>query len=1140
MVGGGGGGHSASGSTGVRPSGTVTFLLSDVEGSTRLWEQEREAMDAALRRHDEIIEAAVAGEHGTLLKSRGEGDSTFSVFTRASEAANAAVRARASLRGEEWPTSHAITVRMAIHTGEAVERDGDYFGPAVNRVARLRGVAQAGEILVSQSAAQVLFDVVGKQWSLIDVGERALKDIPRAERVYALVDEVTSMLDETTTPLPPASHQGAIHGRTRELGDVAAVLREVADGRLHVIEVEGEPGIGKSRLLAEAAMMAHAAGFFVFAGGCEQWEIGRPYAPLITAVDNSGLGSSRRWAELRALLTGSQAQPVEGTTDAVSYRVAEVLADSLEALTVSAPVAIVVDDLQWADSGTMMALHAVTRRLDALPVAMLLGRRPLLDRSAGAAAVTPLDHARTTRLLLGPLDDDALRAVVRDVAGGEPGDRLLRQARATGGHPLFVLELLSVLDSEGALRQLDGRVEVDSISPPPSLHLTLLRHLSFLGSAAFELLRLASVLGPSFDVRELAAVTGRPAADLVTALDELLRSGLLRDDGNRLRFHHDLVREAVYTDIASAVRVALHADAWRALAAADMPSLTIARHVSIAARRGDAEAVDWLRRAAREVVSRDPASTAELLRQAADLTLDDAVREGILTELAEVLAFAGDLIDAESLARSLLDAGAGGGGRVHLALVQALFARGRWTEVVAAVDRAREDRAIDDGLRGRLLAESALARIWTGDAAGARRDAEEAVELGRASGDNAALSFGYGHLSVLAAQAARFEEAIELAERGVAEAAGLRDAHRRHPHIALGMALFGAGRLEEAKASLEEGRSLGERTGTRWDQPLYHAMLALPKLSLGEWDDAVADAESSLALADELGSGAGRVTAWSVISLVAAHRGDASRAAEGVAAANRVVNEMGPQWGMLWFGQAAVLVRELSGDHKSAADLLDFIWGESVASGVVEGQLAIAADLARSLVTRDDRKRLAEVAEEMTRVLGHTAAPLPRAVALTVEGLAMQDEARLREATDTLRSAGHLPEVAAVLVDTAELLAAKGRPRPAQESLDAALEMYERLGARHDASAVAARLRRAGLRPPKRTAPARATFGWEALTKTELSVVRLAAQGLTNPEIGERLFISRRTVQTHLSHVFTKLGMSSRVELAAAAAQRQL
>jgi class 3 adenylate cyclase len=167
----------------------VTFLMTDVVGSTRLWEMDPGAMRTALARHDELMADVVEGYRGVLLRERGEGDSTFSVFGRATDGTAAAIAAQAALGTEPWPESCVIRVRMALHTGEASERDGDYYGRPVNRVARLRAIAAGGQILVSKSTAEIVMDHLPNSVSLVEMGLVELKDMDRPEMVYVLEEQ---------------------------------------------------------------------------------------------------------------------------------------------------------------------------------------------------------------------------------------------------------------------------------------------------------------------------------------------------------------------------------------------------------------------------------------------------------------------------------------------------------------------------------------------------------------------------------------------------------------------------------------------------------------------------------------------------------------------------------------------------------------------------------------------------------------------------------------------------------------------------------------------------------------------------------------------------------------------------------------
>jgi predicted ATPase/class 3 adenylate cyclase/DNA-binding CsgD family transcriptional regulator len=182
------------------PSGVVTFVLSDIVGSTRLWESAPARMESALARHDEIVTAAVAAHNGVVLKARGEGDSTFSVFTLATDALAAAYAAQVGLAAARWPTGARLVVRFAVHTGEAVERGGDFLGPAVNRAARLRATAHGGEVLVSGSTARLVVDRLPPRVRLMELGEVRLRDLDRPEPTYVL-----------TGPGLPEPRAGPIH-----------------------------------------------------------------------------------------------------------------------------------------------------------------------------------------------------------------------------------------------------------------------------------------------------------------------------------------------------------------------------------------------------------------------------------------------------------------------------------------------------------------------------------------------------------------------------------------------------------------------------------------------------------------------------------------------------------------------------------------------------------------------------------------------------------------------------------------------------------------------------------------------------------------------------------------------------------------
>ena len=183
------------------PSGVVTFLLTDIEGSTRLWEREPEAMREALERHDAIVNEEVPRLRGHVVKSKGEGDSVFSVFASETDAVWAAITLQRVFSSERWVTSTPIRVRMAVHTGHVQLRDGDYYGPTVNRCARLRALAKGGQVLLSGVTAQLTEAQLPDAANLIDLGTHQLKDLVAPERVWQLTHP---SMESRAAPAPRA------------------------------------------------------------------------------------------------------------------------------------------------------------------------------------------------------------------------------------------------------------------------------------------------------------------------------------------------------------------------------------------------------------------------------------------------------------------------------------------------------------------------------------------------------------------------------------------------------------------------------------------------------------------------------------------------------------------------------------------------------------------------------------------------------------------------------------------------------------------------------------------------------------------------------------------------------------------------
>jgi len=268
------------------PSGTVTFLFTDLEGSTRLWEEHRDAMQGALATHDELVRRAIASHGGYVVKVTGDG--FHAAFATAHEAVSAAVDAERALTAEAWPETGPLRVRMGIHSGSAEQRDGDYFGPALNRAARLMGVAHGGQIVVSQAAADLARDALADTVELTDLGEHRLRDLSRPEHVYqvnatGLPRDFASLTSVDAFPGNLPLQVSSFIGRERDVARVADAL-----GEARVITLTGVGGVGKTRLAYQVAADA-LPGFREGAWLCELAAVRDPDGVVDAAANVFGV-----------------------------------------------------------------------------------------------------------------------------------------------------------------------------------------------------------------------------------------------------------------------------------------------------------------------------------------------------------------------------------------------------------------------------------------------------------------------------------------------------------------------------------------------------------------------------------------------------------------------------------------------------------------------------------------------------------------------------------------------------------------------------------------------------------------------------------------------------------------------------------
>jgi DNA-binding CsgD family transcriptional regulator len=881
----------------------------------------------------------------------------------------------------------------------------------------------------------------------------------------------------------------------------------------------------------------------VAASRAEELERTRPFGLLAAAFECTRSSPDPRRAAIAGLLASQGAGdlgPITVTSDpGLRFRVVDAFTDLVEELALAGPLVIGLDDLQWADPSSLLTLGALGRRLDYVPVGVIGCLRPSprvaeLDRLAGALEAVGARH-----LILRPLTGEAVTGLVAQAVAAEPGPRLLAEVAGAAGNPLFVTELLAALAQEGTIATAGGRAEVAETVLPPTLRLTILRRVSFLPETTLQALRSASILGSGFSLTDLATVTGRPAVDLSIVLSEAIRARVLEDDGARLRFRHELIRDAIYEDLAGSVRRALHREAGQRLAQAGAPALQVAEHLARGATPGDPEAVAWLARAARQAAPRSPDVAADLLDRAVGLMAPrDPGRDGLLAEQASSLMWAGRIGDAEAACRSLLGCHLDPSleDTVRVCLGHALLAGGRARDGLYELERACQSPLLAGTERAEAQAWASLARLVLADLDGAADAAAQARPVAVAARDPLATSVAMATLAQVCELRGDLGDALQIIDDAVrlADDSPGRLGYRFPVHDFRAYILITLDRLDEARTTLETGMRISEELGARWALAHYHAGRALERFLAGHWDDAVAEIETDTGLADAPGESYHHLLLRrGVLSLIRLHRNDlpGARGAAGAAPGE----PSGAGYRADWAAWARALLLEADGERADALEALSDCWERCARSGLAIEYPVIGPDLVRLALAAGEAGRAREVAAAVTGVASRNQVPWITGAALRCQGLAAYDAEMLQAAVGAYARGSRPLELALTCEDAGAAFALRGNVDRAGRLLDQAITIYERLDAARDLARAEAALRQMGVRRGRRVTHSRAQSGWQSLTPSERAVVDLVAEGLSNPQIGQRLYVSRRTVQTHLGHVFAKLHISSRTQLAAEA-----
>ncbi|MEU4292497.1 AAA family ATPase [Kribbella sp. NPDC026596] len=379
-----------------------------------------------------------------------------------------------------------------------------------------------------------------------------------------------------------------LRGRKAEIEVLHERLDAVRAGAGDTVVVTGLAGMGKTVLL-DSVVEAAGTGVTVFRSVCDIAGHAIPLAPLLQALVH-GPGAPVDPAVLRELSQSPDQR----------FWLLRELQEAIERVALETPVLISIDDVQWADEATLAALAALTRQLASYPVLWVLCARSEDLSGAAHTMLSRLEAAGALTIALGPLSDAAVIELATDLLGGTPDDGLLQVLERVQGHPFLLTELSRGLREEGLVEVVGGHVRRTGTQIPLRFVDSIGEQLARLSRSTRDAVQMASVRGRRFSAAELATLTGRSPAAVFAALRQALASGFVTEDGDRVAFRHDLVREAVEAALPATVRQSLRRQAVDVMLGHGASPADVAELVLKSATPGDTEATAILRRAAIE------------------------------------------------------------------------------------------------------------------------------------------------------------------------------------------------------------------------------------------------------------------------------------------------------------------------------------------------------------------------------------------------------------------------------------------------------------------------------------------------------------------------------------------------------------
>jgi DNA-binding NarL/FixJ family response regulator len=926
-----------------------------------------------------------------------------------------------------------------------------------------------------------------------------------------------------------------ILGRVAELSGMDRLVAGIAEGRGDLIWVQGEPGIGKTVLVNAALARASALGCRVLRGSGDELMEPFPLRLMADCLGITGRSAHPANAQIAALLRGESGGA--GAIDPV-IAAAERMLEMVDRLCADGPVVLAAEDLQWADEPSLLAWSRLARAVGQIPLLLIGVARPLPGKVKLDLLRDLVVQRGGVALDLGPLPPDNAMALGGRIVGGVPGPRLRAALARAAGNPLYVRELAEALVRDGLVEVQGDTAELrgNASALPSSLTVAINDRLGFLSADTRKALAIAALLGNEFEAAEWAVAMDVPVSRIADLVELAVAAGVLSDASERLRFRHELIHQVLVEQTPTAMRRAMHAEIARLLAEAGRGADAVARHLLAVPGAIDEWALDWLGHLPETAMYALPQASADLLARAVDSIAEDDPRwEALAVRLASVLFWLGRDEQAGQVSAAVARSTGNPvtAARMRVQIIRSAGRMGRFADGLAAARAKPGDEWLPARWRARLAAWSANLANADGQVEAGAALAAQALEQATGSGDPLSIGYARHALAMCGAPQAK-QDHIK---------AGLDALTSRDPESTdLRMLLLAnyvneltyQARQEETARALTEALLLAGRVGG-FRAAAIQTVAAEFCYVHGRWDEALVH----LASVDEELSGTGAlVTQHGLAALIALHRGDEQGAD---AHLRRGMEVTGDELAVLLpavfpLTQALAMRAEADGELEEAVRLMSR-WLAAPPGLRTHERHDDLPYLVRLALAAGDGETASRATAAAQADMAADKSPSRVAAARFCAALVTDDTAELLAVAADYRTYGWLPKYSFALEEAAVRLAATGETARARAALTDAARTLRTMGAAWDIRRADARLRPYGVRRGPRSVHRRVTTGWDSLTPSEARIADLVAEGLSNPDIAAKLYLSRRTVQTHVSNILAKLQVNSRAGIMRTAAE---